>query len=90
MSGFLPAPPSTIEEVLRFRSPLQWMPRATTRNVELHGRVIPAGKLALPMIGSANRDAGRFADAGRFDVSRDPSPHLLAWGRPYPWAAGKR
>jgi cytochrome P450 len=68
--------PSTIEEVLRFRSPLQWMPRATTRNVELQGRVIPAGKLVLPMMGSANRDAGRFADAGRFDISRDPNPHL--------------
>src|SRR5438445_2019055 len=48
--------PSTIEEVLRYRSPLQWMPRATRRNVELHGQTIPAGNLVLPMIGSANRD----------------------------------
>src|SRR5439155_15981842 len=47
--------PSAIEEVLRYRSPLQWMPRATRRDVEVHGRVIPAGKLVLPMIGSANR-----------------------------------
>src|SRR5256886_2603039 len=49
--------PSAIEEVLRYRSPLQWMPRATRHAVELHGQVIPAGKLVLPMIGSANRDA---------------------------------
>src|SRR5262249_51383522 len=35
--------PAAIEEVLRYRSPLQWMPRATRRDVELHGRVIPAG-----------------------------------------------
>jgi cytochrome P450 len=68
--------PSTIEEVLRYRSPLQWMPRATTRNVELHGRVIPAGKLVLPMMGSANRDAGQFADASQFDITRAPNPHL--------------
>src|SRR5262245_12187124 len=40
--------PSAIEEVLRFRSPLQWMPRATTRDVPIHGQVIPAGKLVLP------------------------------------------
>jgi cytochrome P450 len=68
--------PSAVEEVLRYRSPLQWMPRATTRAVELHGRVIPAGKLVLPVMGSANRDAGQFADAGRFDITRTPNPHL--------------
>jgi cytochrome P450 len=67
---------SAIEEVLRFRSPLQWMPRATVRNVEMHGRLIPAGKLVLPMIGSANRGPRQFPDAGRFDIGRDPNPHI--------------
>ena len=42
----------------------------------MHGQVIPAGKLVLPMIGSANRDAKQFRDAGRFDITRDPNPHL--------------
>src|SRR5262249_45890996 len=68
--------PSAIEEVLRFRSPLQWMPRATARDVEMHGRLIPAGKLVLPMIGSANRDPRQFPDPGRFDIRRDPTPHI--------------
>jgi cytochrome P450 len=68
--------PSAIEEVLRYRSPLQWMPRATRRAAEMHGHVIPAGKLVLPMIGSANRDPGQFRDAGRFDITRDPNPHI--------------
>src|SRR5882724_12529392 len=68
--------PSAIEEVLRYRSPVQWMPRATRRNVEVHGQVIPAGKLVLPMIGSANRDPRQFRDAGTFDITRDPNPHL--------------
>jgi cytochrome P450 len=68
--------PSAIEEVLRFRSPLQWMPRATGRDVEMHGRVIPAGKLVLPVIGSANRDPRQFPDPGRFDIGRDPNPHI--------------
>jgi cytochrome P450 len=68
--------PSAIEEVLRYRAPLQWMPRATRRDVELNGQVIPAGKLVLPLIGSANRDERRFANAGRFDITRDPNPHL--------------
>src|SRR6185503_20041420 len=68
--------PSAVEEVLRYRSPVQWMPRATRRDVEMHGQVIPAGKLVLPMIGSANRDPKHFRDAGRFDITRDPNPHI--------------
>jgi cytochrome P450 len=68
--------PSAIEEVLRYRSPVQWMPRATRRAVEMHGQVIPAGKIVLPLIGSANRDPRQFQDAGRFDITRSPNPHL--------------
>jgi cytochrome P450 len=68
--------PSAIEEVLRYRSPVQWMPRATRRAVEMHGHTIPAGKLVLAVIGSANRDPRQFDDACRFDITRDPNPHL--------------
>jgi cytochrome P450 len=68
--------PSAIEEVLRYRSPLQWMMRATRCDVEMHGQVIPAGQLVLPMIGSANRDPQQFVEAGRFDITRDPNPHI--------------
>jgi cytochrome P450 len=69
--------PRAIEEVLRYRSPLQAVFRATRREVEMHGQIIPAGKLVLPMIGSANRDAAVFGpDADRFDIARDPNPHI--------------
>jgi cytochrome P450 len=68
--------PSAIEEVLRYRAPLQWMFRITTREVEVHGRAIPAGKAVLAVIGSANRDPRAFPDPERFDVTRAPNPHL--------------
>ncbi len=78
--------PSAIEEVQHYRSPVQWMFRATRRDVEVQGQevqgqevqgqVIPAGKLVLAMIGSANRDPRQFHDAGRFDITRDPNAHL--------------
>jgi cytochrome P450 len=68
--------PAAIEEVLRYRSPLQWMFRVTTRAVEVHEQTIPAGKMVLALIGSANRDPQQFRDAGRFDITRDPNPHL--------------
>jgi cytochrome P450 len=69
--------PAVIEEVLRYRSPVQAVFRVTRRDVTLHGQLIPAGALVLPVIGAANRDAAAFgADADRFIVGRDRNPHL--------------
>jgi cytochrome P450 len=68
--------PSAIEEVLRYRSPLQTVFRLTRREVEMRGQVIPAGKLVLAMVGSANRDPRQFPDPNRFDITRDPNPHI--------------
>jgi len=76
LSGAPDLLPSAIEEVLRYRSPFQWTPRVTRGDIEVHGRVIPAGKRVLAMIGAANRDPQQFRDPGRFDIRRDPNPHL--------------
>jgi len=64
--------PSAIEEVLRYRSPLQWMVRTPRWDVNMHGQTIPAGALVL----SANRDPRQFPDAGKFDIGRSPNPHV--------------
>jgi cytochrome P450 len=68
--------PSTIEEVLRFRSPGQLMFRETRHDVRMHNEVIPAGRVVLAMLGPANRDPAQFADPDRFDIARDPNPHI--------------
>jgi cytochrome P450 len=68
--------PSAIEETLRYRSPVQAVFRVTRRPVALGNETIPAGQLVLPMFGAANRDPARFVDPDRFDVGRDPNPHL--------------
>jgi cytochrome P450 len=68
--------PVAIEEVLRFRSPLQAVFRQTRCAVQLHGRTIPAGQLVLPVIGSANRDPSHFEEADCFHSARAPNPHL--------------
>jgi cytochrome P450 len=67
---------SAIEEVLRFRSPVQWMMRVTTRTVDMHGQAVPAGAVVLPVIGSANRDGSAFPEPDRFDIRRSPNPHI--------------
>jgi len=68
--------PSAIEEVLRYRSPAQVMYRETKRDIELHGVTLPAGKFVMPIIGSANRDTRRFHEPERFDIGRNPNPHI--------------
>jgi cytochrome P450 len=68
--------PTAIEEVLRYRSPVQWMYRKVVRDVELGGQVVPAGAFVLAVMGAANRDPKVFAEAGRFDVGRQVNPHV--------------
>lgn len=68
--------PGAIEEVLRHCSPIQWVMRTPVADVELQGKNIPAGKLILAVIGSANRDPSQFPDPDRFDITRNPNPHL--------------
>ena len=68
--------PSAIEEVLRFRSPVQGVFRATRRDTTLGGRTIPAGRLVLVMIGAANRDPRQFERPNEFDVARSPNGHV--------------
>jgi cytochrome P450 len=68
--------PSAIEEVLRYRSPVQSVFRTPRRDIEVHGQVIPAGKLVLAVVGSANRDPKQFEAPDRFDVGRDPNSHI--------------
>ncbi len=68
--------PDAIEESLRFRSPTQYMVRATTTDVERHGRIIPPGERVVMLIGAANHDPRRFDDPGRFDTDRRIVQHL--------------
>jgi cytochrome P450 len=69
--------PTTIEEILRFESPVQTSTfRVTTSAVELAGQQIPAGQMVLISLLSANRDDDRFTEPERFDLGRRDSPHL--------------
>ncbi|MDI1483794.1 cytochrome P450 [Polyangium sp. y55x31] len=68
--------PTTIEEVLRYRSPVSMVFRATKRDVVMHGKTIPAGKFVLVLLGAANRDPKQFYEPDTFDVGRDPNPHI--------------
>lgn len=68
--------PAAVEEMLRFESPAQALPRIARRDVALHGETIPSGAQVLLLWGSANRDERAFPAADRFDVTRDARGHL--------------
>ena len=68
--------PHAIEEVLRYRSPVQSMYRISAAETTLRGRKIPAGSPLVAWIGSANRDPEQFPQPDVFDAGRSPNRHL--------------
>jgi cholest-4-en-3-one 26-monooxygenase len=68
------------EEILRWATPVMYFRRNATRDFELRGETIRDGdKIALYYI-SANRDEEVFDDPFRFDIERDPNPHIAFGG----------
>jgi len=65
-----------VEELLRWVSPIKNMSRTVARDVELHGQQLREGDQLILLYPSANRDAATFPDPFRFDVTRNPNPHL--------------
>jgi cytochrome P450 len=68
--------PLTVEEMLRFDSALQLFERIATAPVVIGGVRIEPGQKVAALLGSANRDPAVFTDPDRFDVARDPNPHV--------------
>jgi cytochrome P450 family 142 subfamily A polypeptide 1 len=68
--------PGAVEEMLRWVSPLQDMARTLTRDVTLGGVQLHEGDVLLLFYPSANRDEDVFSDPFRFDIERNPNPHL--------------
>jgi cytochrome P450 len=68
--------PFAIEEIVRWTSPASHQRRTATREVDLAGHAISPGDKVVFWEASANRDDAAFGDGMRFDVARDPNPHL--------------
>ena len=75
-SGPAGAAETAVEEVIRWASPVNYMSRTATEDVELGGRPVRKGDKVALMYSSANRDEAAFTDPARFDVRRDPNHHL--------------
>jgi cytochrome P450 len=67
--------PTAVEELLRYDSPVQRNRRIALVDVELGRATIRRGDPVMVFMGSANRDAAKFADPDTLDVGRAPNPH---------------
>jgi len=68
--------PTTIEEILRYDSPVQALSRTTTDQVTIGDVTLPAGARLLLVFGAANLDEKQFPEAASFDMQRLPNRHL--------------
>ena len=64
------------EEIMRYCSSLQLMPRFATHGAQVAGVAIEEGNPALIMMAAANRDPAKFERPDKFDITRHPNEHL--------------
>jgi cholest-4-en-3-one 26-monooxygenase len=69
-------PATTADEIVRYSTPVMSFQRTAMRDTELGGVEIKKGQRVGMFYSSANFDAEVFADPHRFDITRDPNPHL--------------
>jgi cytochrome P450 len=69
-------PPSVVEELLRFDSPVQLPVRYATERLEIGGHEVEPGARIFPLLGSANHDELAFDRPATLDLHRHPNRHL--------------
>ena len=65
-----------VEEILRYVTPIICFRRTVVRDATVRGQAMKPGDRVLMLYQSANRDEAVFPDPDRFDITRDPNPHL--------------
>lgn len=68
--------PTAVEEIVRWASPVIYMRRTATRDVEVSGVQIAQGDKLTMWYASANRDERHFQNPWLFDVTRNPNHHV--------------
>ncbi len=71
------------DEIVRYATPVIQFRRTLTRDHEMNGTAYKKGDKVLLFYNSANRDEAVFDHPDRFDITRDPNPHV-GFGGPGP------
>jgi cholest-4-en-3-one 26-monooxygenase len=73
-------PATAVDEIIRWATPVTAFQRTALVDVEVGGQRIPKGDRLGLFYASANFDERVFAAPYRFDITRDPNPHLAFGG----------
>lgn len=68
--------PSAITEFLRYDSPVQFVRRIATQDVEIGGVTIGAQQVVIALLGAANHDPAHFAAPDKLDIMRQDNKHI--------------
>ncbi|MBF6180023.1 cytochrome P450 [Nocardia otitidiscaviarum] len=68
--------PNTVNEVVRYESPIRAFSRKAVRDVEIAGTPIEKGARVVIIYGSANRDPLEWESPDTFDIRRDATRQL--------------
>src|ERR1043166_272757 len=74
---------AVFEEFARWISPIGMSPRRIAKPFDVNGVALAPEDRVFLMFGSANRDEAHFADADRFDVTRDTSKSIAFGAGPH-------
>ncbi|MBL4785642.1 MAG: cytochrome P450 [Cohaesibacteraceae bacterium] len=66
----------TVEEVVRYASPILYFRRTATKDTQLAGTLIKKGEKVVMWYASANFDESRFENPLEFNIQRPPTPHV--------------
>ncbi|GAA3649600.1 cytochrome P450 [Nocardioides ginsengisoli] len=72
--------PSVVEEALRMFPAFSFMRRTATKDVELGGQLIKEDDKVVLWYPASNRDADKYDDPHRFDVTRNPEHQAFGAG----------
>jgi cytochrome P450 len=67
--------PGAVEELFRYVSPAQWVPRTAAVEFELEGVRVPVGETVIGVVAAAHRDPAVYENPEQLDVTRG-RPHL--------------
>ena len=73
-------PPTVAQEIVRISSPFTHLVRTARVDTEIAGQEVKEGEDVAMLFAAGNFDPDAFDEPTKFDLSRDPNPHL-SFGR---------
>ncbi|HUK91137.1 MAG TPA: cytochrome P450, partial [Blastocatellia bacterium] len=67
---------AAINELVRYVGPVHALSRACSQDVELGGKTIRKGDVAIALIAAGNRDPEQFPEPEELRLDRNPNQHL--------------